>query len=107
MKLLVQIVQSVSKPALSVLFTVLFSIVITAEETDGALMSNTVLPAGTVLAMPLNVMEEYQAEADFWGRPFNYLSYYYFFAGPDLDGISKSVYYFPLSREDGKNGWDV
>ena len=73
-----------------------------AEETPSS--SEIVLPAGARLIIPEAIMQQYQQEADLWGRPFNYLSYHYSYVGPSLrEGKEReSTYYFPLSRENGE-----
>ena len=86
---------------MSVLFTVLFSMAISAEEADGALSSDTVLPAGTVMVVPQLIVEEFEADHRGWKKLCPHLSRFYSLAGPSLsDGFS--TYYYPLSRADGK-----
>ena len=104
MNLPIQITQSVSKPVLSVLFTVLFSMVISAEEADGTLSTDAVLPAGTRLVIPQGIVERYQAESHSWSWIFTYFFINYFVTAPSRDDKRKETTYVPLSLEDGTKG---
>ena len=59
-----------------------------------------VLPAGTRMVIPPDVLKEYQADATMWGRPFNYLSHKYAIAGPSTKREVQDTYYVPLVLED-------
>ena len=60
-------------------------------------------PPGTRMVIPEAIMQEYRKEEHLWGRPFNYLSYYFSYVRPSVDSPGDSTYYFPLSRADGKD----
>ena len=106
MNMPVQIIQSVSKPALYVLCAVLFSTGISAEDADGTLSTDAGLPAGTRLVIPQGILERYQAASTSWDLtyPDVYLFLNYFVTAPSRDDKRKETAYIPLSLGDGTNG---
>ncbi len=61
-----------------------------------------ILPAGTRMVIPTEIMQEYQFVSKKWGHPFNYLSHYYSSLGPSTLHKDQHTYYIPLSREEDK-----
>ena len=62
----------------------------------------TVLPAGTRMVIPPDVLKEYQAVATMWGRPFNYLIVKYSIASRSTEREGQYTSYIPLVIEDGE-----
>ena len=66
---------------------------------DDSLCDSDVIPAGTHMVIPREIMEEYKPKEREWGHPFNYLSHYYSALGPSMIHKGRHTYYVPLSRK--------
>ncbi len=95
--------KKIIKPISLFLFSIFSVFCVTEGNGTGVSSFEDILPAGTRMVIPTEIMQEYQFVSKKWGHPFNYLSHYYSSLGPSTLHKDQHTYYIPLSREDKQN----